>query len=44
MRVFSVRPKSVQPIDASGVRWAVGEKGLEVEIASIGRHALLVVT
>jgi len=44
IRVFASRPKSLQSIDATGVQWRVGPNELEVEIASIGHHALLVVT
>ena len=44
LRVFAARPKTVKPIDAQGVHWRVTPKGLEVSVASIGHHALLVIT
>jgi len=43
LRVFASRPKTVQSIDAHGMQWKVGTNELQVEIASIGHHALLVV-
>jgi hypothetical protein len=44
LRVFTTRPKAVQAIDAQGMRWRVGSEALEIEVASVGNHALLVVT
>ncbi len=44
LRVFATLPKAVRPLDAQGVRWNITPKGLEVSIASIGHHALLIVT
>lgn len=44
LRVFLSRPASVRPIDASGVQWKFGADALHVEIASVGHHALLVIT
>lgn len=43
LRVFGSRPKTVQSIDVHGMQWKVGSNELQVEIASIGHHALLVV-
>jgi hypothetical protein len=44
LAVFASRPKSVRPIGADGVRWAVTAKGLEIDVASIGHHAVLAIT
>lgn len=44
VRVFPARPKAVRPIDAHGVKWKISGNALEVQIASIGHHALLVMT
>jgi hypothetical protein len=43
LRVFASRPKTVQSIDAHGTQWKVGTNELQVEVTSIGHHALLVV-
>jgi hypothetical protein len=42
--VFPAPPKSVRPIDAASMRWKLGGEALQVEIASIGHHALLVIS
>ena len=35
-------PKTVTPVDAEGLRWRNGPAGFEIDVASIGVHALLV--
>jgi hypothetical protein len=42
--VFATRPKSVRPIDTHGMKWKIAGNALEVEMASIGHHAVLVIT
>jgi len=44
LRVFAARPKAVQAIDAQGMRWRLGRQALEVDITTVGHHAVLVIT
>ncbi|MCE5306761.1 MAG: hypothetical protein LLG20_03890, partial [Acidobacteriales bacterium] len=44
LRVFVTRPKAVQAIDAQGMRWRAGQQALDIDIATVGHHAVLVIT
>jgi len=40
--VFPSRPRTVRPIDAKGVRWRFAKGLLQIDVESVGHHALLV--